>query len=413
VSLAQILEKRIPLEPAPLKRCLVDPLRKLSIALVCHSYPPVVGGSEIEAQRVSAALQKRGHRVEILCCGGPPMPNQSRWIDPVGVPVRQFGNRWPARIRDHIYALGVAWTLAIRARQYDAVYFLMSGLHLATGLPVARLMRMPVIMKFSGSSLILHLTKSRLGRLELALLRRWARRILVLNDGMREEATQAQLDPERLMWMPNPVDLEEFCPLETAAKSTLRKQLGLSPDAQVIVYVGRLAPEKELGSLLRAFQQVAPAHPQAVLVLVGNGPSRQNLEETVSKLGLGNQVRFTGMVPVADVPKWLQAGDLFALVSSLEGLPCSLIEAMSAGLPAVTSDIPANLQLLEPGKNGFTARLLDEAEIAAGMSRLLGDVALRKQMGEYARSSVARFSTERVADVYEDLFRDLVDERVP
>ena len=385
---------------------------KFSIALVCHSYPPIIGGSEIEAQRVSAALQKRGHRVEVICCGGPPMPDKSRWIDPVGVPVRQFGNRWPARIRDHVYALGVAWTLARHARKYDVVYFLMSGLHLATGLPIARLTGTPIIMKFSGSSLILNLTKTWLGRLELSFLRKWAQRILVLNDGMKAEAAVANLDPKRLLWMPNPVDTAEFHPLSDADKAALRKQLGMDPEALAIVYVGRLAPEKELDSLLRSFARITAGHPRAQLVLVGNGPSRPALEEAARQLHLGDRVRFVGMVPVADVPKWLQAADLFALVSSLEGLPCSLIEAMAVGLPAVTSDIPANMQLIEPGINGFSAPLLDEAAIAAQLNRLLDDRTLRIELGKNARASVmARFSTTGVADVYEQLFRELLPER--
>src|SRR5215203_789616 len=79
--------------------------RKLSVLLVCHSYPPVIGGSEIEAQRVCSGLIRRGHRMEVICCGGDPMPRARRWVDPYGVPVRMYGsgNR---KIDDHVYALG-------------------------------------------------------------------------------------------------------------------------------------------------------------------------------------------------------------------------------------------------------------------------------------------------------------------
>ena len=310
-------------------------MNPLSIALICNSYPPVIGGSEIEAQRVAAELQKRGHRVEVLCAGGDPMPDVRHWIDPAGVPVRIFGGRLRQPLRGYTYALGVAWELLRKRREYDVIYFLMSGLQIATGLPVARWLRKPILMKFSGSSLIRQMNDSALGRMELEFLRRWADRIMVLNPGMFEEAKEARLEEGKLLWMPNPVDCTEFRPASGSEKTELRRSLGLPGDVPITLYVGRLAPEKELASLLRAFALVAPRRPDALLLLVGDGPSRPELEAEVTRLRLSAQVRFTGMVPVAEVSRWVRASDIFALVSSLEGLPCSLIEAMSAGLAAV------------------------------------------------------------------------------
>src|SRR5215469_8535066 len=152
---------------APAAAALAEPLRPVSVAVVCQSYPPVIGGSEIEAPRVCAGLVKRGHKVEVICEGAPPMPPLTRWTDPLGVSVRLIGTGFPPAIRGYAYALGVAWTLLRNRASYDVVYFLMSGLHLATGLPAARLRRIPILMKFSGSSLIRRMKDSWLGRLEL------------------------------------------------------------------------------------------------------------------------------------------------------------------------------------------------------------------------------------------------------
>jgi glycosyltransferase involved in cell wall biosynthesis len=128
----------------------------------------------------------------------------------------------------------------------------------------------------------------------------------------------------------------------------------------------------------------------------------------VGELGLEEKVRFTGLVGVASVLKWLQASDVFALVSSLEGFPCSLIEAMSAGLPSIVSDIPANTQLIEDGTHGLAVPLRNEESIAAGMLRLLGDRGLRTRLGMSARSRILEnYSSEKVAERYEALFREL------
>ena len=187
--------------------------RRFSVLVVSHSYPPVLGGSEVEAQRVCSALLRRGHTVTVLCSGGPPMPDVSFWTDPAGVPVRIFGRHRLAR--DYAFALGVARTLFRERRRYQIVYLLMQGLHLAAGLPVARLLGKPVVMKVSGSGITTSMRGSWLGRLELRFLRRWARRVMILNPGMAEEAAAAGLDPDRLLWMPNPVDTDEFAPPPT------------------------------------------------------------------------------------------------------------------------------------------------------------------------------------------------------
>ena len=118
-----------------------------SFLLICQTYPPVIGGSEIEAQRVCSELIRRGHQATVVCAGGDPMPPLKYWIDPQGVPVRIYAARWKARLRDVVFALRVAQMMICERRSYQLVYFLMQGLHVAAGLPVARLLRKPVLMK--------------------------------------------------------------------------------------------------------------------------------------------------------------------------------------------------------------------------------------------------------------------------
>jgi glycosyltransferase involved in cell wall biosynthesis len=382
--------------------------RRFSLLLVSHTYPPVLGGSEVEAQRVCSALLRRGHQVTVLCSGGPPMPDVSSWIDPAGVPVRIFGRR--RLVRDYAFALGVALTLLRERRRYQIVYFLMQGLHLAVGLPVARLLGKPVVMKVSGSGIITIMRGSWLGRLELRFLRRWAHRVMILNPGMAEEAAAAGLEPDRLLWMPNPVDTDEFAPCAPERRRELRARLVIEFSAPVVIFVGRLASEKELPSLIQAFAAARRDLPNATLVLVGDGPMRTELETLAAGLSLDGAVRFTGFQAGAQVRDWLQASDVFALVSSNEGLPCSLLEAMSAGLPSVVSDIPANTQLVETEVHGLHAALGSPDLIAGALHRLLLDAPLRARMGAAARQRVlAGYSIDKVMDRYEALFSETLD----
>src|ERR1041385_8376027 len=233
----------------------------VSYILICHSYPPVLGGSEVEAQRVSDELQKRGYRPRIVCAGGPVMPEAGEWVDPFGLRVRIYGRGGPTHWREFVYALGVAWTLFKERKNYDVAYFLMSGMHLATGLPMARLLGKPIVMKFSCSSLVVGMRKSLLGRLELSFLRRWASRLLVLNPGMVEEALEVGFERDRIGWMPNPVDTEHFRPCSPAERAELRKELQVGPNTPLAVFVGRLDPQKELPWLIGAFARAVRESP--------------------------------------------------------------------------------------------------------------------------------------------------------
>jgi glycosyltransferase involved in cell wall biosynthesis len=336
------------------------------------------------------------------------MPDVSSWVDPAGVPVRIFGRHRLAR--DYVFALGVAWTLYRERRRYQLVYFLMQGLHLAVGLPVARVIGKPIVMKVSGSSIITIMRGSWLGRLELWFLRRWAHRVMILNPGMVAEAAAAGLEPDHLLWMPNPVDTDEFAPCTPEHRRELRARFGVGPSAPAVVFVGRLAPEKELPSLIRAFASARRDIPNATLVLVGDGPMRSELETLAATLSLEGAVRFTGRQTGTEVREWLQASDVFALVSSNEGLACSLLEAMSVGLPSVISDIPANVQLVENEVHGLHAALGSPDAIAAALHRLLLDAPLRARLGAAARQRIlAGYSVDKVMDRYEALFSEALD----
>jgi glycosyltransferase involved in cell wall biosynthesis len=383
----------------------------VSIVLVSHSYPPVIGGSETEAQRVCAALIARGYVVKVVCAGGDPMPPLRDWIDPEGVPVRIYAGRWKGKMRDWVFALRVAAMLIWERRQYQIVYFLMQGVHLAAGLPVSRILGKPILMKVGGSGVIPLMARSAIGRLELRWLREWAYRVMILNDGMQQEAIEDGFVPHQLYWMPNPVDTDKFAPVDSIARRERRAQFGIPADARVVLYCGRLAPEKALPSLIEAFARVVRRIPDAVLVLVGDGPLLTLLSQQAAQLHLPEtSVRFVGRVSPPEVADWLEIADVFTLVSPSEGFPCALAEAMSVGLASVVSDIPGNRQLIDDGRHGLLVPVGDAEAIAAALIELLEDTPLRERMGEEARKRVLEnYSTAKIADRYEALFRDAMN----
>ena len=370
----------------------------------------MLGGSEIEAQRVSAAMIKRGHEVHVLCAGGPPMPPLRDWVDPAGVPVTILTRSSRGRWKDLVFASEVAYAIWSRRRNYDVVYFLMQGLHLAAGLPVARFCKKPMVMKIGGSNVIPAMRRSRAGRWELDWMQQWRVPVMLLNDGMVEEALADGFVPSQLVWMPNPVDIEEFRPAQGDEAAAWRKSHGIPLNACVSTYVGRLSHEKGLQPLIGGFARAAKQSPESLLLLVGDGALRPELEKLVRELQIKpEQIRFVGRVPAAEIPFWLRASNSFALTSPSEGFSCALLEAMAAGLPSVVSAIPANLQLVDDGIHGLTVPFDGEKAIGEAFLKLAGDSGLRQAMGNAARQRVVdNYSTVKVVERYETLFNGLL-----
>lgn len=380
-----------------------------SVLLISDTYPPVVGGSEVEAQRVSAGLIRRGHRVQVLCSGGPPMPAVYDWTDPHGTPVKILTRRLRGRWKHIQFALRVAWHIWRDRRRYDVVYFLMQGLHLAAGLPVARLARRATVVKIAGSTVIPLMRGTRAGRLELDWMKKWRLPVMVLNEEMIQEGLADGFSREQLIWMPNPVDVDLFRPATGTEAADWRIGHGIPAAAPVAVYVGRLSKEKGLNELLRGFAVAVQSIPDAILLLVGDGAMQPELEALCGELKLGPaNVRFIGRVPVDEVPCWLRASDVYMLTSPNEGFSCALLEAMSAGLASVVSAIPANVQLIDDGIHGATVTWNKPDQIAAALVRLFGDAELRRRMGCAARARVIEnYSMDKVLERYEQLFEDM------
>ena len=225
-----------------------------------------------------------------------------------------------------------------------------------------------------------------------------------------QEALADGFERNQLVWMPNPVDTDEFRPALPGESAAWRESHGISVSTNVSIYVGRLSQEKGLRGLISGFARAAREASEAVLAVVGDGPLRLELDRLVSELGLNpTQIRFIGHVPAAEIPFWLRASDVFALTSPNEGFPCSLLEAMAVGLPSVVSAIPANLQLVEDGVHGLTVPFDSEEAIGKAFLRLFRDSGLRRRMGSTARQRVVdNYSTTKVIERYESLFNGVI-----
>jgi L-malate glycosyltransferase len=189
-----------------------------------------------------------------------------------------------------------------------------------------------------------------------------------------------------------------------------RAELGLAPDDVAVVTVASLTPAKAQHVLIEAFAQVARSVAGARLFLAGDGPLRAALEEQARGLGVDGRVRFLGVR--RDVPALLAAADLFVLSSVREGLSLSLLEAMRAGRPVVTTDAGGNREAVVPGATGLVVPPNDAGALAAAMTGLARDGAQRAAWGRAARRRwEERYTAEHMVRDTEELYRQVLAPR--
>jgi glycosyltransferase involved in cell wall biosynthesis len=207
--------------------------------------------------------------------------------------------------------------------------------------------------------------------------------------------------------LPNGVDLEPF---RQAGPPVSPQAVGLQPGGVTLVNVGRLGPEKNLTFLVRAFAGVASAFPEARLVLIGDGPERDNLEDQVSRSGLTGRVGFAGLVDYADLPRYLAMADAFVTASVTEVHPLSVIEAMASGLPVLGIASPGIEDTVEDGQTGYLSSE-DLPAFTAKMARLVAEPARRADMGRSARQAAREYAIERTSARLLQHYEKLVAER--
>lgn len=219
------------------------------------------------------------------------------------------------------------------------------------------------------------------------------------------------IEPSRVHVIHPGLDLEAFdqaaAPGGADGTASLRAELLRGRGGPLLVHVGRLAEGKGHGTLLRVLPMLRAEFPEVVMLCVGEGPLRPELEKRAQREGLAHSFTFAG--DRADVPAILRASDLMLFPSESEGFGLAPLEAMAAGLPVVSTKLPSVLEFLNGG--GVTVPLRDERAMADEAAQLLRDEAARLSMGAAGRRHVeAKYRVQRFVAEHEALYQAVVRE---
>ncbi|BBP02757.1 glycosyl transferase [Sulfuriferula plumbiphila] len=374
----------------------------LRIALVTETYPPEINGVAMTLGRQVADLQQRGHQIQLV------RPRQtardlaasSASLEEVlkpGVAIPRYAGLkmgLPAKS-----ALTRLWSL----KRPDLVHIATEGPLGWSALVAANKLRIPVSTDFHTNfhSYSQHYGIGWLRRPILAYLRKFHNKscvTLVPTEGIRRELQVHGYG--NLEVVARGVDTELFSPAHRDA--SLRAGWGVDEATQVVLHVGRLAPEKNLNLVFAAFAAMHQCNPRTRLVLVGDGPDRATLQAAYP------QAVFCGMRSGVDLSRHYASADVFLFPSLTETFGNVTIEAMASGLAVVAYNYAAAGELIRHNGSGVLAAHDDAEAFIAQAARLAADPALAQRMAQAARHAAQKMSWDSIHDRFEQVLYAIV-----
>lgn len=393
----------------------------MKIGILTETYYPVVGGGETQARLLAEGLIEQGHSVIVLTRRSDAALREHENYGDVGV------YRLPPIGRGQLKKWGLLLSslpALVRLRDhYDLIF--VSGYRIIglTAVLVGKLFRKPVVLKadsqgeMSGEFFDSGLKQFGTSRSSLpfrlfvgfrnAILKR-ADAFSAISTEVASEWRASKVPPNKIHLIPNGVDTALFAPVNARQKSFLREKLKLPQSATIAIYTGRLVSYKGLPLLLKVWDELRFSYENAILLLAGTGGldihnCEAQLHDYVKSAGLRENVWFLGSVQ--NVPEYLQAADLFVFPTENDAFPSSLIEAMSCGLPIVTTPVGAIKTIIVHQETGLIVQPGNRQQLYEALVTIITDRTLPPRLGEAGRRIVEeRYSAAKMVGKYLTLF---------
>ncbi len=392
----------------------VAPGRGLQIAVVTETWPPEVNGVAATAARVAHSLAARGHALSLVRPrqhGDGAGPNGQDLLDDATAAIQQTLVRSLPMPRYPELRMGLPATRLLlqrwQASRPDVVHVVTEGPLGWSAVRAARALGLPVVSDFRTNfhAYSRHYGAAWLHQPIMGHLRRLHNRThgtMVPTEALKAELAAQGF--ERLHVVARGVDTQRFSPEFRSA--ALRARWGAGPQTTVVLCVGRLAPEKNLGLLVQAFEAMRLHDPDMLLVLVGDGPLREALRARHPQLVLAGTQRGQALA------EHYASADAFIFPSLTETYGNVVPEAMASGLPVLAFDHAAAALLVRHGHSGLLARCGDSDEFLRIASGLAGDRQRMRCLGGQARRVAQQHGWERILDQVERVYTEALSSSV-
>jgi glycosyltransferase involved in cell wall biosynthesis len=388
------------------------------VCVVSALYHPDLGGLGRQAQLLSERLREEGVELFVIARK---MEVEGRAAFSPSVEVVRVPSLFPKHhileeiglkniLISVIFSLGCLGVLIRRRKSYDLVHFHGASVPLFVALPFLKWMGKKAVAKVAAANLGTE-AGSLSGKYGFIgnLLSRLVRRVdafVAISEEIREGLLRDGIPPGRIYRIDNFVDASVFHPPAAGEKERLKEAFGYS-GRMLVLFSGRMVRRKGVEHLLEAWTRVIREHPEARLLLLGEGPLLDDLRKMGAGLGIGDTAFIKGRVD--NVPEHLRAADLFVLPSLQEGMPNALLEALACGLPAVATRIGGVVDIISREEDAVLVPPASPSGLADGINLLLSDPARREAMSLAAVSRSRLYhSMEARLPVYRLLYSNLL-----
>lgn len=367
----------------------------MKIAIFSESYLPFLNGVSISIRVLRDELRRRGHEVWVYA-------PRFKGYDDNDPHVRRFPSLYTPFEREYPIAFPIALSLwhEWRAQKFDIVHTHTPFLTGIAAMRWCKRARVPIVSTYHTLyEQYLHYVpppfpKGFVRRLLIWHLRRYYRSVAQV---MTPSEIGANMLKKYGVKTPITPIRNAVLPFPELSHSEARKQLSISDDTFALLYVGRLAREKNLPLLIHSMPVIVRQFPNIHLWLVGDGPARLELQHTCSQLGIQDHVHFAGSLPRDKVSLYLLAADLFTFPSLTESQALVLDEAQAAGLACVVTNQGGSAEAIDYGETGLVVEPEVEA-FASAILRLIQDDKLRRRFSEIGARKRETLSVPAVAD---------------
>ncbi|MCG3201806.1 MAG: D-inositol-3-phosphate glycosyltransferase [Gammaproteobacteria bacterium] len=373
------------------------PNRKIRIAFLIDTIDEKMGGTETQLAMLLERLDR--DRFEPYLC----FLRDSAWFRSKRCLCPQYNVDIVSFYRPVSFARILRLASFLRRERIDIlqIHFRDSNI---VGTIAAKVARVPIVLATRRNAGYWH------NALELGLLKLLnpgASLFVVNSQAVKRHVHDVEGIPEeKIELIYNGVVLDAFRTDDASMRGEVRTELGIPASSPVVILVANLRPVKAIDVFLDSIRVVATDHPEAHVVIVGEGPERQKLQGMARSLGLSKSVHFLGSR--TDVPRLLKASDVGVLSSSSEGLSNAIIEYMAAGLPVVCTAVGGNPELVTDDVNGYAVPVGDSEAMAAAIKKLLADPVRARGLGLRGRTIAdelfdASMCVARTQSLYERL----------
>jgi glycosyltransferase involved in cell wall biosynthesis len=385
----------------------------MRILMVSHSYPPTISGVTLVVQKLARAMVHRGHAVTIIAGSDREDPYEAEDQGVRLIRVRGYANPWwtetiiPTigrkdleKVLDgfqpdlvHAHEAGFLALQVLRLKQDIGRPLLATSYYVPRF--AARYLSWTDEPQSFSEWIVWGYTIWHFNQYDQVVFATQAHRASYAEQGLNVPSAIIS----------NGLDTTRYRPGD-ASTDGLAVRYRLPPRPRIL-FVSRLAKDKEIDVLLEAMTHVCASQP-AHLLLVGRGDDQERLEERVASLGMEGQVHFLGFVPEADLPDLYRISDLFAIASIYEVQSLPTLQAVATGLPVVAADAMALPELVHHGINGFLVPPADPQAMAEAILTLVRDPGRAAQMGQAGLPIAAGHAESRTFDQYEALYERLL-----